>query len=402
MTKPLSPRTTRELPELDPLLIWTDIPGTSLGVAASGVRKHGRDDLVVFRAPGNAAAVVTRSTAIAAPCRWTRERVPGRVHAIIVNSGNANAATGEQGERDVKTTALRAAELLDCSADEVLVCSTGVIGVPMPMEKVLSGLESAARDMTMSAERAAKAILTTDTTLKQAGCLHEGFRVAGIAKGSGMVHPDMGTMLGFLVTDAAVRPQELQDLLQRVTDRTFNAVTVDGDTSTSDTVILQATGTDEPLTPGLSSWRGFESAVEAVCRSLARSIAADGEGASRLISVLVEGLQTDEDAASAARAIASSNLVKCAVHGADANWGRVVGALGAHSIPDLDQLDLDIAGIPVLRCGQPIAFDESEAKRALSQDEVLIHAHLPGSGRGEAWGCDLTHGYVDINARYRS
>jgi glutamate N-acetyltransferase/amino-acid N-acetyltransferase len=399
---PLIPKDHDPLPALTDGLSWSSLPGTRVGVTASGVRRKGRDDLVVLVAPSTGAALITRSTAASAPCRWTRARVPGPVHAVVINAGNANAATGEQGERDTRATARRAATLLGCEPDQVLVCSTGVIGVPMPMDKLLAGLDVAVGALDADAHRASGAILTTDLTTKEAGCRHEGVEVAGFAKGSGMIHPDMGTMLAFLITDCAVEPEDLQELLASVSARTFEAITVDGDTSTSDTVILQATGKGPPLARDTSAWSALERALEAVCRSLARAIAADGEGAGRLLSVLVEGLEDDAAARAASRAVARSSLVKCAVTGADANWGRVVGALGAHGVPDLGHLDLDMGGIVVLRDGQPVPFDEARAKELLSATEILVHARLPGPGRGEAWGCDLTHRYVDINADYRS
>ena len=399
---PLVARQRRALPALTDGLTWSDIPGTQAGVTDARLTRRKRDDLVVLVAPGNAAALVTRSTAVSAPCKWTRARVPGHIHGVVINAGNANAATGHQGVFDAERTARAAADLLGCSPDEILLCSTGVIGVPMPMGELLSGLVDAAGDLTADAQQVAGAILTTDTTTKLAGCAHHDVQVAGFAKGSGMIHPDMGTMLGFIATDCDVAPQDLQALLQEVTDRTFNGVTVDGDTSTSDTVILQATGQGPVARPGTETWEALRDALEAVCQSVSRAIAADGEGAGRLLEVLVEGLESDAEARRAARAVASSSLVKCAVHGADANWGRIVGALGAHGFPQLDVLDLDMAGIPVLRAGQPLPLDEERAKDALSAPEIFVHARLPGSGVGEAWGCDLTHGYVDINADYRS
>ncbi len=392
------------LPALLPGGTYTSVAGARVGVAQGAIKRAGRDDVVVFVAEGPTAAVTTRSTAASAPCLWTRARVPARRVAAVVNSGNSNASTGAQGHRDAAAMAAEVAQVLGCSPDDVLVCSTGVIGVPMPMDRVLPAVRSAAGALGPDGARAARAILTTDLVPKEAACVAEGVTVGGVAKGSGMIHPNMGTMLAFVATDARVSAEHLQQLTESVADQTFNAVTVDGDTSTSDTLIVQATGLGPAAEPGTAAWRGLEAALTAVCRHLARAIARDGEGAEHLLTVIVEGVGSDALARDAARAVARSPLVKTAVHGRDANWGRVVGALGAAGVPDLHTLSLDLAGIPVLRDGQPVAFDEAAAREALGADEVVIHARLPGGGpgRGEAWGCDLTAGYVRINADYRS
>ena len=382
----------------------TDVAGVSVGVAEGAIKKPGRDDVVVLFAPGTAAAVTTRSTAAAAPCRWTRSLVPGRVTAVVVNAGNANASTGAQGEADVVRTAEAVAGVLRCEPREVLVCSTGVIGVPLPMDRLLPAVESAAAARGQDGHdghRAARAILTTDLVPKEARVDVAGIRVAGIAKGSGMIHPDMATMLAFLVTDAEVEPALLQEVLEEAVGRTFNAVTVDGDMSTNDTVTLQATGRGRRVLPGEGSETALREGVLAVCASLARAIARDGEGAEHLIEVIVEGTVDERTAMAGARAVARSPLVKTAIHGMDPNWGRIVGALGAAGLP-LDGLDLDLAGVPVLRGGAPLPFDEAAASAALEAPEVRIHARLPGPGLGWAWGCDLTAGYVRINADYRS
>lgn len=402
MTAPLPPVSF----DLAPLLAggtYTTVAGTRVGIAQAAIKRAGRDDVVVLVAEGPTAAVTTRSTAASAPCLWTRARVPGNCTAVVVNSGNANASTGAQGHTDTQAMARAVAETLGCSENAVLVCSTGVIGVPMPMERVLLGVRAAASALGTDGDRAAKAILTTDLVDKQAACRVGEVTVGGIAKGSGMIHPDMGTMLGFVATDARVDGSVLQALVEAITERTFNAVTVDGDVSTSDTLIVQSTGLGVVAAPGSQALSDLERALEAVCTSLARAIARDGEGAEHLVTVVVEGLASDEAARQAARAVARSPLVKTAIHGRDANWGRVVGALGAARVPGLDALDLDLAGLPVLRGGRPIPFDETAARQALSASEVVIHARLPsGAGRGVAWGCDLTAGYVSINADYRS
>ena len=381
---------------------WTDIAGAKAGVARAAIKAADRDDLVVLYAPGTAAAVTTRSTAAAAPCIWTRARVPGRITAVVVNAGNANASTGPAGMRDTLAMASSVAQHIGCTPDEVLVCSTGVIGVSMPMERVLPGIDRACAQFDASTSQISHAILTTDLVEKVAAARAGGALIAGFAKGSGMIHPDMATMLGFVVTDAAVDPEDLQSVLEDVNARTFNAITVDGDMSTNDTLILQATGQGPAISPQSPEWPEFVAGVHAVCQELARAIARDGEGATHLITVEIEGLDSDASARRAARAVCRSPLVKTAIAGRDANWGRIVGALGAAMVPDLDVLDLDVAGIPVLRGGRPVPFDEEVATAALSAHEVIIRGKLPGAGFGVAWGSDLTEGYIRINADYRS
>ena len=250
-------------------------------------------------------------------------------------------------------------------------------------------------------DRAARAILTTDTREKTSLAYGGGAVVGGMAKGSGMIHPDMATMLAFVATDARVPASALQALTEQICERSFNAISVDGDTSTNDTFLVQSTGAGPSLAPGVAGWEDFAHALETVCVDLARRIAQDGEGAEHLLEVVVEGLD-DRAARAAAKAVCRSSLVKAAVHGRDANWGRVVGALGAAGVPHLDTLDLDFAGIPVLRAGSPVLFDEDAATAALSAPEVQVLARLPGAGRGVAWGCDLSAEYVRINGDYRS
>jgi glutamate N-acetyltransferase/amino-acid N-acetyltransferase len=383
---------------------WTSVSGARCGVACGSIKPTTTTpDVVVLEADGVAAAVITRSTAAAPPCTWSRARVPGPVRAVVVNSGNANAATGAPGMADVAATAAAVAEVLGCTTDAVLVCSTGVIGVPLPMDRLLPAAAAAAADLTAPGDAAARAIMTTDLVAKQAACTVGAVTVSGIAKGSGMIHPDMATMLGFLATDATVAASDLQALLTAAVDRSFNAVTVDGDMSTNDTVTLHATGRGPAIAPGQPGWSDLVAALDAVCVHLARAIARDGEGAEHLLTVCVEGLADDRAARQAARAVARSPLVKSAVHGGDPNWGRVVGALGAHGVLGLESLDLDFGGVPVLRGGTPVAgWDEAAAAAAMRAEEVIVHARLPGPGLSFAWGCDLTDGYVRINADYRS
>lgn len=383
---------------------FLSVPGTSGGVAAADVKGNGkvRPDIAVFVAPGVGAAVTTRSTAAAASCLWTRARVPGPVHAVVVNAGNANAATGQQGVWDNAAMAAAVAETLGCDTDAVLVCSTGVIGVPMPMDRVIPGVRAAAGCLDATGDALADAIRTTDLVPKQSAAVRGGITVGGVAKGSGMIHPGMATMLCFLATDARVDPVDLQQLVGSIADRTFNQISVDGDMSTSDTFIVQATGLGAEARPGTPAWAALEEALLAVAGDLAMAIARDGEGATCLITCTVEGGPDDETARRAARAVCGSSLVKAAVHGRDANWGRVVGALGQAGLPGLDALDVDFAGTPVLRSGRPLPFDEAAVTAALQAPDVSIACRVPGPGTGRAWGCDLSAEYVRINADYRS
>lgn len=381
------------------------VPGLRIGVAQADIKgnKKVRDDVLILEVTGTAAAVTTTSTAAAAPCRWTRGLVPGPVRAILVNAGNANASTGAQGEADTAASAAAVAAALGCAPEAVLVCSTGVIGVPLPMGRLRAGIHAALADLGHSdGHRAARAILTTDLVPKEHAVRVGGITVAGMGKGSGMIEPNMATMLGFLFTDAAVEPAELQALLARVTARTFNAVTVDNCMSTNDTVILVATGAGTPCPAGSAALADLETAVEAVAAALAQDIARDGEGATTVIEVLVSGLADDAAATRAAKAVCSSHLFKAAVHGRDPNWGRIVGALGAAGVPHLDVLDLDLGDVPVLRAGQPVAWDERAASAQMQPPVARVVARLPGPGVGRAWGCDLSAAYVTINADYRS
>ena len=393
---------------LDPVPL-EQVPGLGVGVAVGSVKAPGRTaaDVVVLATdkPCAFAAVTTSSTAAAAPCLWTRARVPGLRRAVVVNSGNANAATGKQGVVDTEVMARAVADELGCTPDGVLVCSTGVIGVPLPMSRLTPAVTLAAREAAsgvVPSQDAALAICTTDTRPKQAGITIGSVTVAGMAKGSGMIHPNMATMLGFIATDATVEPALLQRLLECVNTSTFNQISVDGDMSTNDTVILVSTGHGAAVTPDMAAWDDLVIAVSLVSRQLARDIARDGEGARTLISVTVHGGACDTDARAWARAVVSGSLFKAAVHGRDPNWGRIVGALGAAGAVGLEHLDVDLGDVPVMRSGAPISFDESVVSAAMGEPELRVFLGLPGKGRGVAWGCDLSAEYVSINADYRS
>ncbi len=332
-----------------------------------------------------------------------------RVRALVVCSGNANACTGAQGFRDALQMAKLTADRLDLDPNQVLVGTTGVIGRYLPMEAIKRGIALACAGLSPEGgEAAARAIMTTDTVPKTHAVELEldgvPVRVGGMAKGSGMIHPNMATMLAFVTTDAAVAPGWVGSVVKRVADRSFNQVTVDGDTSTNDTFLVLAGGAagNPPVQPGSAQAERLERAITDVARELARMIARDGEGATRLITVRVEGAPDDEQARLAARAVASSNLVKTAVHGGDPNWGRIVCALGYSGCElAIDRLTVTVAGLTVFTAGAGVEVDLGAVGRAFQQAEIEIVADLGlGEGRAEAWGCDLSQDYVRINAEY--
>ncbi len=357
------------------------------------------------------AAVFTGNAVKGAPLRATREALEaGGVRAVVVNSGNANAATGERGLRDAYQMQALAAGALGVSAHQVAVASTGVIGVHLPMERIASGVEAVSGALDADGTGFAEAILTTDTRTKEAAVGVEiggkTVTVGGTAKGSGMIHPNMGTMLAFLTTDAAVERYCLQETLGLATERTFNRVTVDGDTSPSDMALLMANGAagNEPLTTDSPDYPAFAAAVEGVARELAKEIARDGEGATRLVEVVVEGAKDEVSAAALAKSVVGSNLVKAAVFGEDANWGRVLTAMGYSGVAfDVDRVDLWFGPVRVFAGGEPAEHEEAEANAALSGERVRITARLgEGEASATAWGCDLSYEYVRINGSYRT
>jgi glutamate N-acetyltransferase/amino-acid N-acetyltransferase len=378
-----------------------------------GVRDAGRRDLGLLfsELPCETAAVFTRNALKGAPLVVTREAVEtGGVRAVVANSGNANAATGERGIEDARTMQALAAEALGIEASEVAVASTGVIGVHLPVDRISSGISAASGELGEGGEGFAESILTTDTCAKEAAVRVEiGGRtitVGGAAKGSGMIHPNMGTMLAFLATDAAVEKDCLKETLSRVTDRTFNRVTVDGDTSPSDMALLMANGAagNEPLTFDSPDYSIFAEAVVDVGETLAREIARDGEGATRLVEVAVEGAANEESAAALAKNVVGSNLVKTAVFGEDANWGRVLTAMGySGEAFDPDRVELWFGPIEVFSGGEPVPHEEAEANATLAAGEVKITVRLSeGDASATAWGCDLSYEYVRINGSYRT
>jgi len=333
----------------------------------------------------------------------------GRVQALVINSGNANACTGAQGFKDALQIAKLTADRLDLDPDQVLVSSTGIIGRFLPIAAVKAGIVEACRDL--SAEHgldAARAIMTTDTVPKtehlEVDIDGTSIRVGGMCKGSGMIHPNMATMLAYITTDAAVDAGLMAKLVKPIADRSFNQVTIDGDSSTNDTFLMLANGAagNAPIGEGSVAAERLEAALLEVAQQLARAIARDGEGAQKLITVRVEGALSDAEARIAARAVASSSLVKTAIHGGDPNWGRIVCALGYSGAElALDRLHLSVGGLVAFERGAGVDVDLTAVRYAFEQPEIEIVATLGlGDGRAEAWGCDLSEEYVRINADY--
>jgi glutamate N-acetyltransferase / amino-acid N-acetyltransferase len=404
-----SPLAPESFPNLPP------ITGVTLRIARAQYKTWDRCDLTYAElAPGTAVAgVFTQSLCPSSEVELGREQVKaGTARALIVNAGNSNAFTGWRGREAVEAIQAQVAGHLGCAAGEVFVCSTGVIGVPLPQDKARAGVTAALTAAPCSWEEAAATITTTDTFPKGAAASamlgNTRAHVAGIVKGSGMIAPDMATMLGYIFTDAAVSPGLLQDMLTQATGGTFNAITVDSDTSTSDTVLLFATGAagNAILTdwdsPGADA---LYAAIQAVALELAQLVVRDGEGASKFIAITVTGAVSDASAKRVALSIANSPLVKTAIAGEDANWGRVVMAVGKAGEPaDRDKLAIRFGDTQVARDGLPVeGYDEAPVAAHLKGSDIRIGADLGlGEGRATVWTCDLTHGYISINADYRS
>jgi glutamate N-acetyltransferase/amino-acid N-acetyltransferase len=392
--------------------------GFRFAATACGLKKTGALDLAIIASdvPASAAAVFTQNLVVAAPVLISKEHLrasKGRMRAVVVNAGNANCATGTAGHAASQRTVDDAARHLGCTPQELFVCSTGVIGVPLPLEKILRALPLVARFRRHSARSFAEtslAICTTDTQPKTAAASFKmsGKRIhlVGCAKGAGMIHPNMATMLAFIATDAAIAPSLLQRTLKAVTARTFNSISVDGDTSTNDTLLVLANGEAgaPSIKSGTSAHLSFTAALEEVCRSLALQIVADGEGAQRVIEIEVRGAKSESAAKRIAETIATSPLVKTAFAGGDPNWGRIFAAAGRSGIKfDTALVDIKMAGIPVLRRGQPLDFNERAASNKLLADHVPIVVDLhAGKSSARYFTCDFTAEYVRINASYRT
>lgn len=394
--------------------------GFRAGAVAAGIKASGKKDvaLLVCDAPATAAAVFTTNKVIAAPVKIGRQHVAaGKLRAIVVNSGNANACTGLQGARDALAMCELTSRAIGCPASQVLPSSTGIIGHLLPMEKVSAGITAAAQSLGGTSDHAMAfmdAILTTDLVRKSASVEfrigRKMVRLAGVCKGSGMIGPRMAllpkqaTMLAYLTCDVAAPAPLLRKLLAKATDGSFNAVTVDDHASTNDTAALLASGSSGADLSTDSAVRVFTKALDELCQSLAYQIAADGEGATKVVKVEVTGAASDSAARAIARTIANSPLVKCAMHGNDPNWGRIVSAAGFAGVPfDPDKATLSLQKIVVFRKGQPVSFDAEAASGALDAKHVVCALRC-GSGPGMAtvWTCDLSKDYVTINADYHT
>ena len=392
--------------------------GFRFAATACGLKKTGALDLAVISSDtlASAAAVFTQNLVVAAPVVLSKQHLrasKGRMRAIIVNSGNANCATGKAGDAAAQRTVSETARKVGCAPEEILVCSTGVIGVPLAVEKILRALPKLSANRRPSARSFAElslAICTTDTRPKTAAASFRmnGKRIhlVGCAKGAGMIHPNLATTLAFVVADANIAPALLQKTLRDVAGRSFNAVSVDGDSSTNDTlaVFANAAAGAPPIRNATAAHKAFSAALEDVCRSLALQIVADGEGAQRVIEIEVRGAKTEAAAKKIAETIATSPLVKTAFAGGDPNWGRVFAAAGrAGVLFDPAKVDITMANIPVLRRGQPLPFNERSASNRLLAEHVPIVLHLhAGPATARYWTCDLTAEYVRINASYRT
>ena len=399
----------------------TAAKGYEAASTAAGIKYQNRTDMAMIysQVPCVAAGTFTTNVVKAAPVKWDQQVVKSgvKVQAIIVNSGIANACTGAEGFGYCKDTADAAAAALGISADGVLVGSTGVIGKQIPIEKLTAGVAELAKKKQAtleSGQEAAKALMTTDTKVKELAVEIEvagkTVTIGGMAKGSGMIHPNMCTMLAFITTDAVISKETLQKALSEDVDDTYNMISVDGDTSTNDTVLLLANGMaeNEEIIYGSEAYEMFTEALHVINEYLAKKIAGDGEGATALFEVKAVGCESKEQAKTLAKSIVCSNLTKTAIAGHDANWGRILCAMGYSGAQfDPEQVDLffeSAAGkIQIIENGTAVNYSEAEATKILSEPEVTAIADVKmGEETATAWGCDLTHGYIEINADYRS
>jgi glutamate N-acetyltransferase/amino-acid N-acetyltransferase len=388
----------------------TSPQGFLAGAVKASIKSQEKLDLAILcsEKPCVAAGVFTANAIKAAPVILSQKQLKkGSAQAIVVNSGYANACTGDSGMADAVEMARSVAEKLRLSVEDVLVASTGVIGVPLPMDRVRAGIRKVALTKEGGHELA-RAMMTTDTFPKEMAIFVESklgrFTLGGVAKGAGMIHPDMATMLCFLTTDAAVDARFLQSALQKAVNVSFNMITIDGDTSPSDTVVILTNGLAGTETINSRNGELFQKALDEVCLHLAKCVARDGEGATKLIEVAVEGAVNEAQARLAARTIASSPLFKAAVHGNDPNWGRIVSALGRSGAKvNENKLDVYLNDVCVMKQGSPVPFDKQELSTSLSGKEVSVRLYLNlGEGKATAWGCDLSEEYVTINSAYTS
>jgi glutamate N-acetyltransferase / amino-acid N-acetyltransferase len=390
------------------------VPGVRLGAVAAGIRYRDRDDLVLMElaAGSGLAAVFTRNAFCAAPVIVAREHLAaGGARCLLINAGNANAGTGERGLRDAQATCAHVAEVMGCRPEQVLPFSTGVIGEPLPVPRIREAIPRlAARLSADTWTEAMRAIMTTDIVgkgISRRVTLSGGtVTLTGIAKGSGMIHPDMATMLAFLASDVSVPAAELQAMLEGAVERSFNCITVDGDTSTNDACVLAATGASGIRLVNADDRRRFMTALQAVCDHLAQAIVRDGEGATKFITLHVTGAATPQEARQVADAVAHSPLVKTALFASDPNWGRILAAVGRAGVADLDvsRVRIEIGDVLIVeKGGRAPDYTEEAGQRVMGEAELPIHIHLArGSAEARIHTCDLSFDYVRINAEYRS
>lgn len=394
--------------------------GFLAGGLHAGIKKKKKDLAIIYsEAPAVLAGVFTTNQVKAAPVLWNQQILSqgNSVHAVVINSGNANACTGAQGILDNAQMAKWVSEKLNCEQEEVLVASTGIIGLPLPMDVVETGIKTLSEKLThhsLCGKNAAEAIMTTDTFSKEV-CVElmlygNKVTISGMSKGSGMIHPNMATMLSFVTTDAKIEGADLQALLGSINEDTYNMISVDGDTSTNDMVIVLANG--EAMTETLKKedpeFNKFKKAFLYVHQTLAKLIVKDGEGASKLLEVTVTGAQSTKDAKKVVKSVLTSSLVKTAFFGEDANWGRILCAAGYSGVT-FDPMAVDLSfssdkgSIELLNGGEPVAFSEEIASEILSEKEIFVHLTLgDGSSKAVGWGCDLSYEYVKINGAYRT
>ncbi len=391
----------------------TAVPGVEAAGVHCGLKKNGEKDLALLYCPqpAVAAGVFTSNRFKAPPLKVTENHIENLVRAVVINSGNANACTGLRGENDALATAGETAARLALAKEEVLVASTGVIGSYLPLEKMFAGIQEAVEALSdQGGSDAAQAIMTTDTISKQVAYRFQvegggSFVIGGMAKGSGMICPDMATMLAFLATDAGIEKTSLQKALQECVNYSFNAITVDGDTSTNDMVLLLSTGSGNlDITEGSMFWEPFKEALMQVCSELAYMIVADGEGTTKVLRLTIKGAVDYKSGKKLAYSVLNSPLVKTAFFGEDANWGRIVTALGYSNVDfDPEKVDISLGHVQVAARGEAVAFDESEAKAALMKAEIPIEINMHmGTEEITFWGSDLSYEYISINGAYRS
>lgn len=392
--------------------------GFSATGAHVGLKKKKKDlSLIISAVPATASGVFTQNLVKAAPVLWNQQIINNKIKGIVVNSGNANACTGELGLKHTEIMAQTFAECINANKEEIIVSSTGVIGVYLPIEKIVDGIKTIVSTLETTreaAKRAAESIITTDTYTKEIAVEIEingkSVKIGGMAKGSGMIHPNMATMLSFITTDADISKKMLDKALKNSSEDTYNMISVDGDTSTNDMVILLANGMakNTPINEENENYFKFKYALDYVNKYLAKQIVNDGEGVTKVLEVVVEGASTKEDARKIAKSIICSNLVKTAFFGEDANWGRILcaaGYSGANFNPERTSISFSSLGGEILLFtnGEPIKFDEDKALQILKERKIQILIALQdGNAEATAWGCDLSYEYVKINGEYRT